>query len=161
MKTVQLIILASYFSSTLAAFSLLGPHGDGRFLANTADASLKACAAGTYHSLQIDAVSGGFANFDTAANGGAGAWGVDASRCLACSKKIDDATEARYKIGIIASVLTASGQQAAGLRGKCCANSDHPVCLEQLRAYKEGCDSTGAQSGSNLAGYGTASVCAV
>jgi hypothetical protein len=96
-----------------------GPHGDGKFLANPQYATLSPCAAGEYNSLVIQ--SGVLQNWDET---------TYTTQCQTCNKTV---FHADYSAVI-------SGAQLAGLdREECCFNSDNIVCIEQRRAYEEGC----------------------
>tara|TARA_B110000008_G_C16920170_1_gene544382 strand:+ start:828 stop:1319 length:492 start_codon:yes stop_codon:yes gene_type:complete len=158
MKSITVLLLFTFLATTFAAFSLDGPHGDGRFLAHPASASAKACPEDKFHKLTL--VSGEIANYDKA-NGefkdpndydGSGA-----SACVACAKAalLDD-TATGFKIRI----TTATGDSTDLNRLECCYNgdgdtTDAKVCREQLRAYQEGCLDTGIYAaGTNAEGYG-------
>ena len=99
-----------------------GPHGDGKFLANPQYATLSPCAAGEYNSLEL-AANGTLLNWDGS---------TYVTQCKVCDKTVFHTA--------YSSVI--SGAQLSGLnREECCFNSDNIVCIEQRRAYEEGCHS--------------------
>jgi len=141
MKCVQVISILSLLGSAYAAFSTDGPHGDGRFLAHETFPNEKACPDGQFNLLTIDTATTGLDNYDDANS-------VYAPQCTACSKA---AFTAVYK----APISTLAGDYAVLNRGECCFNSNHVSCREELRAYKEGCQTTGAYDATtNVEGHG-------
>ena len=153
---ITVLLLFTFFATTFAAFSLDGPHGDGRFLAHPASASAKACPDDKFHMLTLS--SGEIATYSNGAFQDPDDYdGAGASACVACAKAtlLNDANTG-FKIRI----TSATGDSVDLNRLECCYNgdgdtTDAKVCREQLRAYQEGCLDTGAYvSGTNAEGYG-------
>lgn len=141
MRLIQVITLISLVSVSYAAFSLNGPHGDGRFLAHPVLINAKACPDGQFNKLTVDTAGTGLDNYDEANT-------KYATQCTACSS-------ATFK-GIYTAPLSGlTGDYVALNRGECCYNSNHVSCREELRAYKEGCHGTGTYDATtNTEGHG-------
>ena len=139
MKTIALLMLV--LTGAYGAFTTDGPHGDGRFLAHPILINAKACADGEFNKLTVDGAGTGLTNYDEATS-------AFTPQCTACAS-------ATFK-GIYTVPLTGlDGDYVSLNRGECCYNSDHASCREELRAYKEGCHTTGTYDGStNVEGHG-------
>lgn len=135
-----------------ARSSLLdGAFGDGKFLSHPTLIQNPPCeTAGEYNKLELDG-SGGIKNHD-------GSQYV--VNCVACDKAAfltPDSGGAGY--GHIISGLT--GASEVFNRAECCYNSEHAVCIEQMREYMRGCTTTGTyEASTNDAGHGPLSTCA-
>lgn len=140
------IVFALSTLAVASSFSLDGPHGDGRFLAHPTISTLTPCPAGEFNQLEEDG-SGGIKNHDGSSY---------VLNCKPCSK----ATLAAGGFGYTSVVSGLTAPLDVLNRPKCCFNYDNTVCIEQLRAYKEGCDTSGTfASGTNDQGHGVGSVC--
>jgi len=139
MKTVALLMLMS--AGAYGAFTLDGPHGDGRFLAHPILINAKACPDGQFNKLTVDAATTGLDNYDDATS-------LFTPQCTPCAS-------ATFKAIYTVPLSGLAGDYEALNRGECCYNSDHVSCREELRAYKEGCHTTGGYDAStNVEGHG-------
>lgn len=141
MKLFAILALLPLASSTL----LSGPRGDGKFLSHPTLIEAP-CAAGQYNSLEVDGT--GVKNHN----------GADyVLNCKSCDvgKFMTDAG------GYAQIIKDLDGDASVFHRQECCYNSEEPVCIEQIREYKRGCQSTGPYAETtNDAGFGPSSVCA-
>jgi hypothetical protein len=141
MKLFALLALLPLASSTL----LLGPRGDGKFLSHPTLIEAP-CAAGEYNSLEVDV--DGVKNY------------VGSEYVLNC-KSCDVDTFMTDAGGYAQIIKDLVGDATVFHRPECCYNSEEPVCIEQIREYKRGCQSTGPYvETSNDAGFGPDSACA-
>ena len=141
------IVFALSTLAVASSFTLDGPHGDGRFLAHPTISTLTPCPAGEFNQLEEDTVNGDIKNHDGS---------TYVLNCKPCSK----ATLAAGGFGYTSVVSGLTAPLDVLNRPKCCFNYDNTVCIEQLRAYKEGCDTSGTfASGTNDQGHGVGSVC--
>ena len=143
MKLFAILALLPLASSTL----LEGPRGDGKFLAHPTLIEAP-CVAGQYNSLEVNENKDGVKNHD----------GTDyVLNCKTC-----DVGTFMYDDGGYSHIIKdLVGDAAIFHRQECCYNSEHPVCIEQIREYKRGCQTTGPYDEiANTAGFGPASACA-
>jgi hypothetical protein len=143
---MKYIVFALSLLAVANSFTLDGPHGDGRFLAHPTISTLTPCPAGEFNQLEEDE-SGGILNHDGS---------TYVLNCKPCSK----ATLAAGGFGYTSVVSGLASPLDVLNRPKCCFNYDNSVCIEQMRAYKQGCDASGTfASGTNDQGHGVGSVC--
>lgn len=147
MKLLAILALLPLASSTL----LSGPFGDGKFLSHPTLQGEPPCASGEYNTLVITAGGDAIENHD----------GIQyVVQCKACDTGVFK-VDSDGKAGYTEIVSGLSGAHVVFNREECCYNSEHPVCIEQMREYKRACQSTGAYDAStNEAGFGTDSTCA-
>ena len=143
MKLFAILALLPLASSTL----LEGPRGDGKFLAHPTLIEAP-CVAGQYNSLEVNLDSDGVKNY------------VGSEYVLNC-KSCDVDTFMTDAGGYAQIIKDLAGDASVFHRQECCYNSEHPVCIEQIREYKRGCQATGPYDEStNTAGFGPVSECA-
>tara|TARA_B100000925_G_scaffold276895_1_gene244392 strand:+ start:310 stop:789 length:480 start_codon:yes stop_codon:yes gene_type:complete len=145
------------FASIIGTQSSLldGPFNDGRFLAHPTLSMLDPCDPGYFNALELSDDGTQVKNHDGSKY---------VTNCKLCStdfgkaKFLSDPSGTKAGYSDIISGLT--GNHAVFNREECCYNSENPICIEQIREYKRGCQSTGAYaSGTNDAGHGPASSC--
>ena len=151
MRLILLITLVVGSQSSL----LDGPFGDGKFLAHPTLSMLDPCSTGYFNALELSSDGTQVLNHD-------GAQYV--TRCKLCGdlfgkpKFLNDPTGTKAGYADIISTLT--GTHSVFNREECCYNSEHRACIEQIREYKRGCQSTGAYVlSTNQAGHGPQSSC--
>ena len=151
MRLILLITLIVGSHSSL----LDGPFGDGKFLAHPTLSLLDPCPVGYFNTLELSVDGTQVLNHD-------GTQYV--TSCKLCSnvfgkaKFLNDPTGTKAGYADIISTLT--GDHTVFNRAECCYDSEHAVCIEQIREYKRGCQSTGTYAlGSNDAGHGPESSC--
>ena len=144
MKLFTILALLPLASSTL----LSGPRGDGKFLSHPTLIEAP-CADGEYNSLEVN-------------DGGDGVKNHDGSEYVLNCKPCDVGTFMNDAGGYAQIIKDLVGDAAVFHRQECCYNSGEPVCIEQIREYKRGCQSTGPYAETtNDAGFGPSSVCAI
>lgn len=147
MKLFTILALLPLASSTLLA----GPFGDGKFLSHPTLQGEPPCSSGQYNALVITGGGDAVENHD----------GTDyVVQCKSCDTGVFK-QDSDGKAGYTEIVSGLAGAHAVFNREECCYNSEHPVCIEQIREYKRACQTTGEyETTTNEAGFGTDSTCA-
>tara|TARA_B100000925_G_scaffold291591_1_gene280250 strand:- start:1411 stop:1890 length:480 start_codon:yes stop_codon:yes gene_type:complete len=146
MKIYTILALLPLASSTL----LSGPFGDGKFLSHPTLQGEPPCPTGQYNALVVSSLGDSVENHDGTQ------YVVQCKSCSTGTFKVD----VDGKGGYTEIISGLSGAHSVFNREECCYNSEHPVCIEQIREYKRGCQSTGAyEASTNEAGFGTDSTC--